>query len=192
MAQTRKLGRLEKLMLTKDNIFNCVVPTQLSIKKKLDIDLLKKAVYLLIKSQPNFNSVLKSVEDDVYFSPLEELKDYFEKLPSETDWKKQCLKYCNNNLRDDYETFSPLKLFLIQPSEDSAVLILVYSHYCGDGTNGMSMTNDILSNYVKLKESSEYEPHAHSAPPSVDDMGASVFSSSSEMKKRKDGVLKLN
>ena len=83
MEQTRKLGQMENVLADRSAINNLIVTTILRTKDKLlDVNILKEAVFKTVKSQPNLNSVLRRCEknNELYFTPLKEIHDYFEEL----------------------------------------------------------------------------------------------------------------
>ena len=174
MEQTRKLDKLETMLANRNYIVNVVVPIRLIPINLIDVARLEQAVYKVIKSQPNLSASLRKDGEDIYFSPLKEINDYFEVLPQSRDWKDVCIEYNNKHLREDFETYPPIKLFYIQPSDDNinkeVYLVLVYSHYAMDGTNALSITNDIMTTYTKLKNNPDYSPTSHQPPISTMEM----------------------
>ena len=179
MLQTRKLGFLES-MIAPPKIFNVLAPTKLKVKKTIDEKLLEEAVKIFIKSQPNLNSGIKKVNNELHFLPLTELRDIFDVLPPNTDWKSICFKYSNELLRSDFEKYSPLKVFFIPPAESVAYLIVAFLHYCGDGTNGMTITNSLLQIYRELQATGSVTLKEHLPPPSVTEMAKSACDESYE------------
>jgi len=173
MEQTRKLDKPECFFANRKNIINIVAPIRMITKCLIDVARLDKAVYNVIKSQPNLNATLRKDGENIYFSPLKEIHDYFEVLSSSCDWKDVCIEYNNKHLREDFETYPPVKLFYIEPNKNNnseVYLILVYSHYAMDGTNALSITNDILQTYTMLKKNPDYCPAPHRPPMSVTEM----------------------
>ena len=173
MLQTRKLGFLES-MLAPPKICNVLVPTKIKVKKKIDEKLLEEAVRIFIKSQPNLNSGIKKVNNELHFLPLTELRDIFDVLPTNTNWKSICIKYSNELLRSDFENYSPLKVFFIPPAESVAYFIVTFLHYCGDGTNGLTITNSVLQIYRELQATGSVTLKEHLPPPSVTEMAKSA------------------
>ena len=178
MQQQRELGIEEVFMTDRQSVFNIVVPTRLITKTFLDTDRLDQAVYKFIKSQPNLSAVLRKDGGRLFFSPLEEIKDYFEVLSKDKDWRNVCIEYSNKHLRGDFETFPPFKVLFLQPSFDVAYFILAVSHYAMDGANCISSISDILEIYSILKKNPSYEPNAHNPAPSLDQMRNSMYKSS--------------
>ena len=175
MQQTRELGISEAAMSNRNLVNNMVIPARLNTKVFLDTIRLDQAVYKFIKSQPNLSAVLRKDGERLFFSPLEEIKNYFEVLSKDNDWQNICIEYSNKHLRDDFETFPPFKVLFLQPSVDVAYLIVASSHYAMDGTNGISAISDILEIYSKLRENPKHEPKAHLPAPSVDQMRNLIF-----------------
>ena len=172
MEQTRKLGPLEAILTNRKRIINLIVPTILRTKDIfLDVNILKEAVYKTIKSQPNLNSVLRQCKEDnqLYFTPLKEIHDYFEELPKDTDWRQVCIEYNNKQLRDDFETFPPIKVLFIQPSSKEAILIAAGSHYATDGVATLATVSLILETYSELQKNPMYLPIQHKAPHSLEE-----------------------
>jgi len=192
---SRKLGALE-LADAPPNIVNLVVPTKLHLNLHIDTGILSKAVKKFIYMQPNMRSGIKRTnKNKAKFVALEHLKDIFEILPIDTNWLDICNKYSNCLLREDIEKNPPIKVFFIplsglshlSPSSDAykttstpdcfigqAYLIVVYCHYSGDGTNGMTIVDDILNIYESMKYDTEHYSEKP-LPPSADDMAMSYF-----------------
>ena len=183
MTQTRKLGEFEQV-IAPPTICNVAVPTKLYIKKEINVSLLEKSVNHFIHLQPNLKSGIKKINECYHFVPLEKIEDVFEVLPEDTHWKNICLKYARTLLRENFEKFSPLKVFFIPPRNMVAYLIPVFAHYCGDGINGMPIVNNILEIYDQMKKGivhvKEFLP-----PPSVYDMAASALGENKEIYKRR-------
>ena len=187
MEQTRKLSQLENYLSDRSLIENLIVPTILCTKDIfLDVNLLKEAVYKTIKSQPNLNSVLRRENNEFYFSPLKEIHDYFEKLPKDTDWKEVCIEYNNKHLREDFETYPPIKVLFIQPSSKEAILIAASSHYSTDGVASLATVSLILETYSELRKDPSYMPIQHKAPLSMENYISKSMSSEEFAKKEKD------
>ena len=178
MQQTRQLGAGETSMSNRKAVMNLVLPARLNTKVFLDTTCLDQAVYKFIKSQPNLSAVLRKDGERLFFSPLEEIKNYFEVLSKDNDWQNICIEYSNKHLRDDFKTFPPFKVLFLQPSNDEAYLIVASSHYAMDGTNGISAISDILEIYSKLRKNPNYEPKPHLPAPSVDQMRNLMYKSS--------------
>ena len=174
MLQTRKLDLLES-MLAPPKICNVLVPTKIQVKKAIDKEILEEAVKIFIKSQPNLNSGIKTVNNELHFVPLTELRDVFDVLPTSTNWKSICFKYSNELLRSDFENYSPLKVFFIPPADSVAYLIVAFLHYCGDGTNGMTIANCILQIYRELRTTGSVTLKEHLPPPSATEMAKSTY-----------------
>ena len=183
MLQTRKLGILES-MIAPPKIFNILAPTKLQVKKIIDEKRLEEAVKIFIKSQPNLNSGIKKVNNELYFLPLTELRDIFDVLPPNTNWKSICFKYSNELLRSDFENYSPLKVFFIPPAESVAYFIVAFLHYCGDGTNGMTITNSVFQIYRELRATGSVNLKEHLPPPSVTEMAKSACDESYEKSRK--------
>ena len=186
MQQTRELSEREASMCNRKDVVNLVIPARLNTKVFLDTTCLDQAVYKFIKSQPNLSAVLRKDGERLFFSPLEEIKNYFEVLSKDNDWQNICIEYSNKHLRDDFETFPPYKVLFLQPSVDVAYLIVASNHYAMDGTNGISSISDILEIYSKLRENPNYEPKAHNPAPSVDEMTNSILRPSELVNKKQD------
>ena len=174
MLQTRKLDLLES-MLAPPKICNVLVPTKIQVKKAIDKKILEEAVKIFIKSQPNLNSGIKTVNNELHFVPLTELRDVFDVLPTSTNWKSICFKYSNELLRSDFENYSPLKVFFIPPADSVAYLIVAFLHYCGDGTNGMTIANCVLQIYRELRTTGSVTLKEHLPPPSATEMAKSTY-----------------
>ena len=174
MLQTRKLDLLES-MLAPPKICNVLVPTKIQVKKAIDKKILEEAVKIFIKSQPNLNSGIKTVNNELHFVPLTELRDVFDVLPTSTNWKSICFKYSNELLRSDFENYSPLKVFFSPPADSVAYLIVAFLHYCGDGTNGMTIANCVLQIYRELRTTGSVTLKEHLPPPSATEMAKSTY-----------------
>ena len=184
MAQTRFLGELESKMFSLD-VFNIVVPTLLKLKMNMDVDLLEKSVLHVISVQPNLCSGVEKLNNKLKFKPLKEIRDVFEVLPSSYNWKNICLQYSKSPLREDAENCCPLKVFFIPKEPTSAYLIPVYLHRVGDGTNGMTIVNDILQSYMCLRKGESLPYNPFDPPPSVEDMSSSEAGEENESLKQR-------
>ena len=192
MEQTRKLGRVETYFADRKRIINLNVPTLLKTKDIfLDVKILKEAVYKTIKSQPNLNTVIRRQKDGLYFSPLQEVRDYFEVLPKEADWKEVCIEYNNKHLREDFETFPPFKVLFIQPSSKEAILIAAGIHYAMDGVTALAVVSIILETYSELQKDAGYTPTHHKAARSMDDYIKEIISCE-ELAERKKNYLEYH
>ena len=89
MQQLRELDIEETILADRQSVANIVVPTRLITKTFIDTDRLDQAVYKFIKSQPNLSAVLRKDGERLFFSPLEEIKDYFEVLSKDNVWQKR-------------------------------------------------------------------------------------------------------
>ena len=195
MEQTRKLGQLENVLANRSAINNLIVTTILRTKDKfLDVNILKEAVFKTIKSQPNLNSVLRRCEknNELYFTPLKEIHDYFEELPKNTDWREVCIEYNNKHLRDDFETSPPIKVLFIQPSPKEAILIVVGSHYSTDGVTTSTTISLILETYSELKKNPAYKPIQQKVPRSLEDYIKQSVVSGQEFVKMNAGFVKYH
>lgn len=198
---TRLLGKLE-LNDAPPNIVNLIAPTCLQLREPIDKCVLKEAVHHFVKSQPNLLCGIKRIGNKAQFKLLNELKDVFEVLPLDYDWKEICFKYSNCLLRENIEDYSPIKVFFIpctsynkdrsdyngiietKISEDCiqndtlinhAYIIPVYCHYAGDGSNSMTIVDDILKIYSNIKNNIGPSYELMPNPPSADEMASSWF-----------------
>ena len=167
MSQERVLGKLESILSS--TVCNIVVPCSLSLKRAINEAFLEQAVNHVIKTQPNLRSGVVTLSDgSKVFQPITLIHDVFEVLPSTTDWKSICLKYSRQHLREDSSKHCLLKVFYIPFSHKKSYMILVYHHCIGDGTNGMSITNDILTAYIQLCKGVTLEDAPHNPSASVE------------------------
>ena len=66
-------------------------------------------------------------------------------------------------------------MFFIPPSESVAYLIVAFLHYCGDGTNGMTIANCVLKIYRELRTTGSVTLKEHLSPPSATEMAKSAY-----------------
>ena len=195
MEKTRKLGQMENVLADRSAINNLIVTTILRTKDKLlDVNILKEAVFKTVKSQPNLNSVLRRCEknNELYFTPLKEIHDYFEELSKDTDWKEVCIEYNNKHLRDDLETSPPIKVLFIQSSPKQAILIVVGSHYATDGMTASTTISLILDTYSELQRNPAHSPIQQKAPRSLEDYIDQFVVSGQEFAKMNADFLKYH
>ncbi|SFU28895.1 amino acid adenylation domain-containing protein/thioester reductase domain-containing protein [Clostridium sp. DSM 8431] len=137
-----------------DTIYN------VRIRKKLDEDLFKKALYYTVKKQPLLRTYFK-IENGIPNQAV--LKDFVPKIEviDASSWSEEKIIKENKNRYDIQFNLceeTPYRIFLFKKTENDYILLMNIHHIITDFTSTGMMVEDLWNFYDKIISDPYYEP----------------------------------